>query len=346
MATQSVTPAAHSRHPPLGLRYRVSGRFSTLGYCVVLCVLVVSTTAAQKPYSVDEAWRAHFLSRASYCNEGDVIEWRCGAACRGVPTFQLSDVMSSIITGTFGFVGVDHTTKQIAVVFRGTTTFQNFLANALVMKTSYDESSSCGSQCEVHTGFYVSYFSLREQTRYAVLKLIYANPTYEILVTGHSLGGAIALLAAADLQERLNSLESAPYKPVSMYTFGSPRVGNLAFVKWVDSLLSKGAKYRITHAGDFVVVIPAIEWGYVHSASEAFYKTRSKRGVLLCNDFAGREDPECSLGVRPRSLRDHLWYMGDTTRCNKRDPVINTAVRDVPTVACIISLIGFLCIFL
>lgn len=45
------------------------------------------------------------------------------------------------------------------------------------------------------------------------------------MVTGHSLGGALAILAAADIK-------SVGHKVDEVYTFGQPRVGNVAFSKW------------------------------------------------------------------------------------------------------------------
>ena len=49
-----------------------------------------------------------------------------------------------------------------------------------------------------------------------------ANPVKSIIVTGHSLGGAIATLAGLDLKRKYG------YK-VTLINFGSPRVGNEAF---------------------------------------------------------------------------------------------------------------------
>lgn len=45
---------------------------------------------------------------------------------------------------------------------------------------------------------------------------------------GHSLGGALATLAAYDIQAACKCL---PKKSLSVYTFGAPRVGNHAFAR-------------------------------------------------------------------------------------------------------------------
>jgi len=45
---------------------------------------------------------------------------------------------------------------------------------------------------------------------------------------GHSLGGALATLAAYDIQAACKCL---PKKGLSVYTFGAPRVGNHAFAR-------------------------------------------------------------------------------------------------------------------
>jgi predicted lipase len=55
-------------------------------------------------------------------------------------------------------------------------------------------------------------------------------PNAPFLVTGHSLGAAIATLTAAHLLADFNVNPAS----VSLYTFGSPRVGDRAFADWFD----------------------------------------------------------------------------------------------------------------
>jgi triacylglycerol lipase len=71
----------------------------------------------------------------------------------------------------------------------------------------------------VHQGFYEAYSRVQADVTTAVQSLRSRYPTASIAVTGHSLGGALAVLCALDYSERLGF-------DVTMYTFGQPRVGN------------------------------------------------------------------------------------------------------------------------
>lgn len=51
-----------------------------------------------------------------------------------------------------------------------------------------------------------------------------------------------------------------------VYTFGSPRVGNLAFVEFVSA--QTGNEYRMTHLDDPVPRLPGHDFGYYHTDME------------------------------------------------------------------------------
>jgi predicted lipase len=78
-------------------------------------------------------------------------------------------------------------------------------------------------------------------------------------VTGHSLGGALATHATAQLLVAGINVEQ-------FYTYGSPRVGDSKFTSWFDNLLSQKTnnKARVTHGRDPVPHLPPSEWGFLH----------------------------------------------------------------------------------
>ena len=62
-----------------------------------------------------------------------------------------------------------------------------------------------------------------------------ASKVMAAVLTGHSLGGALATLAAHELVAALNQAATSIH--VSCYTFGAPRTGNHAFARDYQSLV-------------------------------------------------------------------------------------------------------------
>lgn len=94
------------------------------------------------------------------------------------------------------------------------------------------------SRPKVHTGFLHCYRSgeldvrLARGVRRAVQRAARAGAgPVRVLVTGHSLGGALGMLCAYDVARAHPGLD------VSCYTFGTPRVGNRAFADLYGGLV-------------------------------------------------------------------------------------------------------------
>ena len=81
--------------------------------------------------------------------------------------------------------------------------------------------------------------------------LLAAHPDFRFAVTGHSLGGAMAMLAALDLVH--SGVVDA--QSLSLYTFGQPRTGNHAFAAMVDEMLPANV-WRVVAASDPVPHVP------------------------------------------------------------------------------------------
>ena len=98
----------------------------------------------------------------------------------------------------------------------------------------------------VHKGFLEIYQKFRSKLHQKLRKL---NPAI-IVVTGHSLGGAVATLCATDLAA---IYQNSSQTKVICYTFGTPRVGDSVFSDSVSRLLKI---YRIVNTEDIVPTLP------------------------------------------------------------------------------------------
>jgi len=121
----------------------------------------------------------------------------------------------------------------------------------------------------------------------------------QIVVTGHSLGGAMAQLAALDIVER--------YTKVTVITYGSPRVGDVHFSMLFMSTLNN--TIRMVHEKDIIPKIPSYTFlGYYHTVQEVWDHNNA---FQLCDSENG-EDDNCSrsVGILSGSLVDHYNYFG------------------------------------
>jgi triacylglycerol lipase len=90
-----------------------------------------------------------------------------------------------------------------------------------------------------------------------------------LFITGHSLGGALATLAAA-------KLHAFGYPVQGIYTFGSPRVGDRAFHDHFSQVFPTTA-FRFVNNNDIVTRIPPRSFGYKHVGQCLFFDSE---GVL------------------------------------------------------------------
>lgn len=126
-------------------------------------------------------------------------------------------------------------------------------------------------------------------------QLIKEHPSYKVVLTGHSLGGAISALAALELEARGVN--------VTITTFGEPRLGNKNMAEYMDKIFpwnvpESDAKYRrVTHADDPVPLLPFESWGWnMHGGEIYISKAGLPPSVSDLERCEGPVDERCIQG--------------------------------------------------
>jgi triacylglycerol lipase len=132
---------------------------------------------------------------------------------------------------------------DVYLAFRGTESFRDALTD-IQCGSEIPAYGNEESSIRVHSGFYKAYCSVREKIK----NLISETPNARIFISGHSLGGALALLCALDIQYH------NPEATIFLLTIGQPKVGNQAFVDSTNRRLSD--YYRVTNGDDGVPKFP------------------------------------------------------------------------------------------
>jgi hypothetical protein len=262
-------------------------------------------TAWAATYNPGESWSALHYCKAAYCPSSTLQGWNCGPSCQFHGRFQLKGVYDNATIQSQGFSGYDPSADQIVVAFRGTSNIVNWISDLDFTKVPYPD-ADCG--CEVHQGFLGEWASLAGDVLPDVSALVQEHPTAQVLVTGHSLGAAVSMLAAMDIFKIT--------RKVSVYNFGEPRVGDSKWAAWAGSRLEQGVQFRVTHKADPVPHLPPESFGFLHCPHELWYDNDGNTTWSNCNDTVSEEDPKCSDSVIPIGIEDHLLYLGICTECS------------------------------
>lgn len=133
--------------------------------------------------------------------------------------------------------------REIIISFRGTEDITDIFKDVELIQVNFPFVSQAG---KTHKGFTKIY---RKRVRKHVMDtLLHLSNRKKLYITGHSLGGALATLCALDVAV------NTTFKQPILYTFGSPRVGNSAFVSSYNSIMEQSI--RVINAYDMVPRFP------------------------------------------------------------------------------------------
>lgn len=186
------------------------------------------------------------------------------------------------------------------LTFRGTSSLQDILSDLNISQVCIKEPTQFG-KIKIHKGFMNQYNSIADEVNEHIRSSIQSQNSQEcelkLFITGHSLGGALAQIATAFIGEKF------PCLTILCHTFGSPRVGNKAFAKWVSRMASDYV--RVVNVNDPVPMIPQLPiW------------THCPRTCLVIDD-------DCCANVK---VQDVPWYLRCCTSIADID--ISSPIKD------------------
>ena len=141
--------------------------------------------------------------------------------------------------GTQAFLARRESDKMAILSFRGTQ------VEGFTLETFFDAFADLyatmhigDNNIKTHKGFLLAFQKIQTE----VVQQVQVLPDYSLYITGHSLGGALALIAMSEIV--LDNLGAC-------YTFGSPKVGNEEFDDKIKSPI-----YRVINSYDVVPFLP------------------------------------------------------------------------------------------
>ena len=193
-------------------------------------------------------------------------------------------------TSTEAAIWRDKQRKRAVLAFRGTSDVKDLITDVNLLQRPFegdkDGKAKAGDERRVHAGFFESAASVNRRVKELLVTACAGKPKeWDVLVTGHSLGGALATMFAAeiargvDLSRGFQEYDSSWYaqassffdigqsklglkqKPIELgavrcYTFGAPRVGNAAFAEFFEEAFEGREAFRIVNEDDLIARLP------------------------------------------------------------------------------------------
>lgn len=239
--------------------------------------------------------------------------------------------------------------KRIVVAFRGTCDFGDVLTDIAAIPREI------GDLGKVHEGFSRAYDSVREALHAVLARgCLGDGEGWEVIFTGHSLGGALATLAALDVSRTIRRLPAdfgsagevgkilpTPLRGAEIIacTFGAPRVGSARVAAAYDESVPRS--WRIFSTSDVVPNVPPTSlWGFRHAGigvqldpqkSELIVRGRTAglQEAALEEAEAAKSETEEGGSSLMLSFQSDIWSSFDEAELAELRRVIGTGTTAV-----------------
>lgn len=207
------------------------------------------------------------FASVAYCSPAATLKWTC-PGCRINSGFKTVASGGDGVGVQYWYVGYDTRLKSVVVAHQGTDPKKivPLLTDAKIFHKTFDPKlfPGFGSAIHGHQGFVDEHAKTAAPILAAVQKTMAQFKSTSVLLTGHSLGAALATIEGVYLPLHI---KGATFKTV---VFSSPRVGNEAFANYVDA---HGGVTRVNNKHDLVTIIPGRGLGYKHAGTELHIQT-------------------------------------------------------------------------
>jgi hypothetical protein len=180
---------------------------------------------------------------------------------------------------------------------------------------------AAGVGARFHRGFLDALASVWEQLSTAVEQALKARER-PIWITGHSLGGALALLTAWRFQRNFITVHE-------IITFGAPMIGNQAAAKAFEQEFS-GKIFRFVDLEDIVPHLPTVSLlanAYSHCLNEVALSSAESKAATSSLDALKQLPPSTAGAEFNPALVDHVWGLVTTRIASHMIANYQTRVR-------------------
>jgi len=253
--------------------------------------------------------RPALFSVVAYCSPGVVTDLSCGEPCDALGVGDVETLLAGgddQLIPNF-FVSHDIATNSIVVAHQGTEgdSLDSILNNLQILLVEPNPEffpATVGTEIRVHEGFHGAFEQTAADVLSTVQSALVSTGATRVLTTGHSLGGAIAILDGLML-----SAVVPEGVLVETRVFGIPRTGNQEWADFIDITLGDNFSY-MTNQNDPVPGLPPQFLGYQHASNEIFIEAVDELGqAITVEECVGQEDEECAAGnsVFDNSVDNH-----------------------------------------
>lgn len=196
-------------------------------------LLFAPALRANQPSPIDftEIQSLAFFASAAYRSEADIRAWLGSNRYTLTRYHTLADVQVSF------FLATDDSIKTHVVSIRGTSNISNAMVDI-----SFDLQVDQKTGLKLHRGF-----SFAARQVLSELKPL-LEPDYKIKITGHSMGGAVALILAMYLDAERFDIDS-------VVTFGQPKITNIPGANGIQHI----DVIRVVTPFDLVPLLPPLD---------------------------------------------------------------------------------------